>query len=485
MHGFSIMRRKATYASAPHNSQSMLMVAARTDGLGGRLLAMVNAKCLADRLGYRFGFTWSSPGIEDTEFHTADSIDKVFSSDFIDRHWLGDKADLSRFRVLGKERFTRSSLAADAGHGDIAGWICDFGVLESLDEGWARRWLPANSPARWKTETFRTLGFSAGVNATFAAADRCRFARPMAALHLRSGDIVRGRFRSTLDFADKVIPSVLAKAIVSKLASKGFATLLVGQDRDTLEYLKAETGAFLADDFGAGDFEDHTLRAFFEMALMARCRKIYAGSSVFATIASVMGDVPFAKTRALFRKRRAARLVLEELKAHEADYHPFEAAFGYRSALLTLEREIGPAGAREILGRAGALDPENDIYALRMAVTYFREKDFLSGEAVLKSLMTRQFQTLSTIPLPMMQTLTGKMWRGHVMERDFELFHAAAKAGNPYAAVCSAYIFHEALRQPKLAMKMADLSLVAEPANAMFRQTKSCISDEETRAIAD
>jgi hypothetical protein len=35
----------------------MLIAATRIDGLGGRLLAMANAKSLADTLGCRFGFT--------------------------------------------------------------------------------------------------------------------------------------------------------------------------------------------------------------------------------------------------------------------------------------------------------------------------------------------------------------------------------------------------------------------------------------------
>ena len=57
----------------------------------------------------------------------------------------------------------------------------------------------------------------------------------MAALHLRSGDIVHGPHRRRLVFADKVIPSTLAKAIVADLSSQGLTTLLIGQDAGLIE----------------------------------------------------------------------------------------------------------------------------------------------------------------------------------------------------------------------------------------------------------
>lgn len=414
------------------------------------------------------------------EFHSADVIEKIFSPDFIDKHWLGEKIDLAGFAILGGSKFSRSSLEADARRKGFQGWICDdFSVLKKFQQGWAKSWLPGNTPARRGHETFRTLGFSQAVRGAFDAAGKCRFSQPTAALHLRSGDIVRGIFRSRLLYGDKVIPSTLARAIVLELKSKGLATLLVGQDRATLEYLKAETGAFLVDDFGADQFEDQTLRTFFEMALMARCRTIYAASSVFAKTAAMMGGIACVKTRALFRKRRAAEIILQELKAHQADYHPFEAAFGYRAAFLSLEDKISPARAREILEKAAALDPDNQVFALKMAATYFREGNYPSGEAILKSLMTGQFKPGLDAPLPMLRALTSKAWRSYDMEKNFEPFFAAAKAGNPYAAACSAHILHDARGELKPALEMIERSLAAEPSNAMFRDLKRSIQPVE------
>ena len=445
----------------------MLIAATRTDGLGGRLLAMANAKSLADGLGCRFGFTWSDEAIQDNTFHIVDVVRKIFSDAFIERYWLGEQVDISRFGLLDRTIFTPNSLEAAARQRNLEGWICDrFDILSSFRADGAKPLA--------RSETLRGFGFSADVTEAIGAAGGVRFPGPMAALHLRSGDIVHGRYRTRLIFAGKVIPSTLAKAIVSELSARGLNTLLIGQDRETLEYLRSQTGALLTSDLGAGEFEDRTLKDFFEMAVMARCQQIHAGSSIFATVASVMGDIPCLNSDALFSKARAAEIVLEELEAHERDYHPLEAAFGYQSAFLNLEDEISLGQAREILDRAIALDPENDIYVLKIAAAYFREGDFPSGEAVLKSLMTRQFQVRAKKPLSMMLPLTEMIGTQNAMARDFGLFFAAAQAGYPHAMACSAYLLRES-GEPGRAREMAARLVEAEPANPMFRKIKRWI----------
>lgn len=448
-----------------------LFAATRIDGLGGRLLAMLGAKFLADQLGGRFGFTWRP--VEE-QFHLVAPVGKIFSAGFIERHWLGERIDEAEFDMLGRERFTRAILERRAANGRGRGWLCnDFQMLKRFREGWPKDWLPGDRLVERRAQAFATLGFSEPVRAALDAAVGCRLTRPMAALHLRSGDIVHGRFRSTLVFEDKVIPSTLARAIITRLKRKGLATLLVGQDRATLDYLKAETGALLTTDFGADAFADQTERAFFEMGLMARCPRIYAGTSVFATIAAVIGGVPVLRTGALFGRRRTGRLILEELREHEADYDPLEAAFGYQAAFLKLENRIGVKHAKSMLERALALDPRNDANVLKMAAVCFRSKDYGTGEAVLKSAMTAQFEARPDLPLPIMKVLTGRMWRTHAMAADFSAFFDAARAGYPYAAACSAHILHAALGRPKPAQAMMERALEAEPANGLFLKIRS------------
>ncbi|MET2830404.1 hypothetical protein [Mesorhizobium shangrilense] len=443
----------------------MLIVTNRKDGLGGRLLAMANAKALADRLGYRFGFTWNSRTILDEGSHTVDVVGKIFSADFIEKHWLGEKISRSGFGVLGGKQFTPSDLGAVARQGRLRGWICDdFDALDFFHDD--------NAEPVARSETLRAFGFSPAIERALDAAGKCRFPGPMAALHLRSGDIVYGQNRRRLVFAEKVIPSVLAKAIITELSSRGLTTLLVGQDHATLDYLKAETGALRTNDFGAGEFREETLNAFFEMALMARCQQIHAGGSIYATIASLMGDKPCLGTSALFSRSRAAEIITDELQAHQSDYHRLEAAFGYRWAFQSLEDEISPARARELLGKAQALDPENDGYELKMAAACFRDGDYVAGEAILKSLMIGQSRRRSRIPLPMMDMLTTRLGGYRAMANDFDVFLAAARAGHPYAMACSAYILVEVFDDRTSAVEMAARLVKMDPGNPIFRKIR-------------
>ncbi|MEW6634796.1 MAG: hypothetical protein AB1440_28305 [Pseudomonadota bacterium] len=466
---FSANSTRTISGIGPDDGGSMLIAATRTDGLGGRLLAMVNAKSLADRLGCRFGFTWNSRAVSNQESHSVDVVRNVFSEKFIDRHWLGEKISRSCFGVLGEAAFTPASLDTLARQRRLRGWICDeFDVLDNCSED------GAGSIGR--SETLRAFGFSPRVRQALDAAASCRFPGPMAALHLRSGDIVRGHHRRSLVFANKVIPSTLARAIVTELSSRGLKTLLVGQDQATLDYIKAETGALLATDFGSGELEGETANTFFQMALMARCQQIHAGGSIYAVVASVMGDRPCIGADALFGQRSAAEIVLEELRTREAHYHPLEAAFGYQWALLSLEDEIGPARTREILGRALALDPENDGYPMKIAGTFFREGNHAAGEAILKSVMTAQSRRRTKIPLPVMEIMERVAKDRFVSRNDIEALSTAAKAGHPYAMGCCAYLLAEVAEDRKSGLEMAARLLAAEPGNPIFRRIRQRVA---------
>ncbi|MGX5801745.1 hypothetical protein ACWGS9_10915 [Bradyrhizobium sp. Arg314] len=445
---------------------STLIAATRTDGLGGRLLAMANAKTLADTSGYRFGFTWNRKVAADKAFHTVEIADRIFSPDFIEKYWLGESVKASDFGIVDMAALGGRDLGEVAKERKLRGWICDdFLVLQSN----------AAQVLERRAETLRGFDYSATVKEAIAAADRSRFPGPMAALHLRSGDIVHGKHRASLVFAEKVIPSTLARAIVSELSSRGVTTLLIGQHRPTLDYLRAETGAMLTGDFGADAFADETLRAFFEMALAARCRQIYSGSSIFAEIASLMGGAPLMRAAALFDAPRAANIILDELKVHQADYHPREAAFGYQVAFLAMEDKIAPRRARELLDKAYALDPENDAYTLKIASSFFRERDYASGEAVLKSVVTRQFQARRKIPVTIMRLLGEVLFRRCPYAADFEFFLAAGEAGYPYAAACSAWILQQTTADRDRALAMAHRAVKAAPVDPILRKVRQRI----------
>jgi hypothetical protein len=127
------------------------------------------------------------------------------------------------------------------------------------------------------------------------------------------------------------------------------------------------------------------------------------------------------------------------------------------------------------LDKAYALDPENDAYALKIASAWFRERDYPPGEAVLKTVMTRQFRERPKIPLMVMRLLGDLLFRRYPLARDFEFFFAAGEAGYPYAAACSAWILQETAADRERALAMAHRAVKAAPADAILRKIRQRI----------
>jgi hypothetical protein len=85
---------------------SGMVIAARGDGLGARLCALVKAVALARKLNLPFRFMWPPP-LLDPEFNAVSSLESIFSQSFIDDH-LDDSLFLGEFIAIDHEPVTRA-----------------------------------------------------------------------------------------------------------------------------------------------------------------------------------------------------------------------------------------------------------------------------------------------------------------------------------------------------------------------------------------
>lgn len=442
-----------------------LFAATRTDGLGGRLRALINAKYLANQTGGRFGFTWNESEIADKDFHHVDVASAIFDSAFLEKHYLGEHLDLTGFVSLGRERYSVDDLKFSAEEDDLKGWICnDFGSIHLFR---ARR----SSKVKGLATAFGEIGFAGPISDVIENAKSVRMPKRSVALHLRSGDIVYGRYRMRQRSARKVIPSALAKAIVGTLQKRDTQVILFGEDRDTLNYLKSQTGCLLVDDLDPPPRDAFTRRVFFEMLVMSRCAEIYAGSSLFADIASRIGSVPLRPPHKLLEPANQTRELLRELQDNGSNYHPREAAFGYFSAYLMMERS-GSGESEKILQKAFSLDPENAFYPLKLASFRFKEKRYREGDAILSQRFNADSSAAGKNSVGSMQWMARQNPDGTVdWENDLPLFVAAANAGMPYAAAFCAVLFAE-IGDMNSASDMASRALGLQPQNPLFIRVK-------------
>jgi tetratricopeptide (TPR) repeat protein len=439
-----------------------LFVATRIDGLGGRLLAIVNAIFLANETGFRFGFTWNRSTFADKDFHSVDIASAVFDGPFLEKHYLGEKLDCIGFARLGDTPFSVSDLKAQSEDG-VRGWLCDsFEIVNQMV-------AETSVKARATAVAFRSIGFAEPIREAIRAAEAVAISPHSAAVHLRSGDIVHGRYRRRPFFTQKVIPSPLAKGMIRHLQERGTEVILFGEHVDTLNYVKSATGCRLVGELGAPSPDASMARALFEMVVMSRCTEIYAGTSMFAAMASTIGSSPICSPEDLLGRERLSRELLTELEENASAYHPREAAYAYLFAYARLTDEAGADGQEELLDRAHRLDPENDFYPLKKAVWRFEKGHYAEGETILSRLYRADDKESARTAASAIRFLKVRNWQGVFdWEEDIPLFKAAAFAGMPHAAACCA-IFLGASGDARAAIEMIERALAVEPRNPLFR----------------
>ncbi|EHC5585892.1 hypothetical protein AAIJ25_001567, partial [Campylobacter lari] len=89
-----------------------LMIAARSDGFGARLMPILNAMYLAEYTGFKFGFVWKKVAYDDTSLKQFEDNDLagiylsnekyIFSQEFIDEYSYTDKIE-SNIRIDKKK----------------------------------------------------------------------------------------------------------------------------------------------------------------------------------------------------------------------------------------------------------------------------------------------------------------------------------------------------------------------------------------------
>jgi len=416
-----------------------MFVATRNDGLGGRVVAILTAISLAQRFDCRFGFTWRP---REREFQVVEPVDRVFSAEFISQHWLGEEIDPEDFVTLGDRDFDRASLVR-AVRQRFRGWNCDhFDIPNRFRDRWSLR-DPFRTPRGLDmAAAFRSLKFSDQVRSAIDAANAVQLPAELAAIHLRSGDIVHGAYRK-FRFVPKVIPSALVRSLVEGLQTRGYAVLLVGEDAATLDYLRASTGALTTEEFGVQRVPEGTPREFFEAALMSRCTAIYAGASLFAKLASAISGAPVRDPMELMGRQAALDAVLAELDRHGSEYGPLEAAFGYQWAYHRLEQDAEFETRRRILEIGRSLDPDNEAYDLKLALAHYRAGRTAEGEALLRAIFDRDIASSPKVPTNSMRLAARENYTDKFLSDDLPHLAHAAKQGLPYAALYAAQYYWE------------------------------------------
>lgn len=289
--------RPETTRIDPLERPGVLVVARRWDQLGGRLTAIANARSLAELLGREFRFVW--PRGHDSAVNDPRVI---FTETFLDSFEIQPAALEGREAVSHKKALApaapaqRRSLDSEPG-GTFVDVEEIFDVLRGPDESRDR------ALERFR-RSFWTLGFNEPMAELIDFCASWPGERPVAALHVRAGDIVDGEWRHVVAH-EKYSPTAYVHHDIQHLSRGGERQVLVVSDN--APYL-----AWLQDRFASVITTDEIVprysrllpvqQAFADILVLARCELIVGPpSSAFSRLAANLGPGEIVRADTLIR----------------------------------------------------------------------------------------------------------------------------------------------------------------------------------------
>lgn len=357
-----------------------VFVANRSDGMGNRLLALVNAIVLAKRFNGDFFFSWPEDKIHTLQAHAVVEKEMIFSLDFIRKHCVSN--DISR---LGKSKpFSFAELVDHLDESEFSGcYYIDSVDLTTLSIGITSvDYLAA----------FSVIKFSNEVMSVYRYAFKVELSKKyVVAIHARAGDVVYGNYRYSDRFTGMVVPFPLINRAVESVDRANQTSLFqgqvifFGQDEALKSYSKKKySQLMICEKISSEPF----LQAFFEIFLMSRSDIIVCGSSAFSKLASVIGSVNLVSIQKLLVYGLTNNVFsLESLEAdiyNSMDLLPkLQVAHSSFSMFYFLGYMLRSSQKISFLQLAIKSDNKNDFYKVVLASIFCDQNKFSEAENVL------------------------------------------------------------------------------------------------------
>lgn len=355
-----------------------VVVANRTDGLGERLNAMLNALWMSELCDAGFRFTWSDRFADDLT-HAIVPAERMFGTSFLADHLIAEEdaagiwPQTEMKRSFDSIRWTLSQTGMIASPRAL---LTD--VVTDMPD----------ADASALQRAFRRIEFSPEVNHAIAVARDTKIRPGAVALHLRSGDIFFGEYRKYLNYTYKGITLPIAKEIVRHFVGQGQDVYIFGQDSESIAHIAQSCGGIDSDTLNTAEtakMERHQ-KAIYDVVLLSRFATIVGGSSGFSRQASWIGGGTVLSPQELFPASVHHAVSMSDLAGHASTYHPMHLAFGYWYAFFYGRKGRPPGENIALLEKAIAFDPDNELYYFVLSSLLARNGDEARSGEVLRDL---------------------------------------------------------------------------------------------------
>lgn len=353
----------------------LIFYARRTDGLGERLRALLNAIALSKVYDAKFKFTWKE-NHSGSKFHTTETADRIFSKNFINSHLVDPVSilDCKNVSEFLKEKTSGS-------------FFCDQTI--PVHEG-----CLGGSPSKLESfiielkKAFWTIEFSDFFSEAIEYAQQVKIDNSTIALHLRAGDLVYDGFKHTAAYLGKAIPYPIAESIIAYAKANGYKVIIFGQDAALLKYLSNKWSVVLSCELMPFSMQ-RVEASIFDAVLMSRCAKIYAGNSGFSVLSSIIGGGDYVHYFNYMKRDERVKFLSSYLLDGSVDERVPSAQVAYASKAALVEGfgTLENSAFSKLIEVGQKSDPSAVIFDFLKAWRFYMKHEFSSGDLIVEELL--------------------------------------------------------------------------------------------------
>ncbi|MGU3494632.1 hypothetical protein ACLBXM_11370 [Xanthobacteraceae bacterium A53D] len=361
--------------------EDVKVVARRTDGLGQRLYAIVNAIYIAEMTKLKWGFAWGNR-FGDDPYHSISPAESIFSEKTISDHML-DQKEAGGYTSLPSGLFDYKDIVDPIRNRRVVGWSITNKRLESV-------LVPELCPnsAFSFGDAFQKISFSDRINLAIGRANEVDVPDNSVAIHVRSGDVVYGYYRKWGRFVKKCIPIPIVRRLVKDLTESGVKVFVFSQNNAATSQIGERKNFIDVEALRKSWNMSADQSAIFDVILMSRCEKIVGGSSGFSTLASKVGNSPIIGVAEFYDSRSVVDIIKGDIENGKFEEYPeMERALCYWYMWTYSRTTVSRKDSIRWLEMASVLDEANPLYKLTLSVAHFSKKDFAQGETCLQKAM--------------------------------------------------------------------------------------------------
>lgn len=304
-------RSKRAHATLVHYEKPMAVCYFRNDGLGGRLVGLVGAIRIAQKLNTTFLFRWPLLPVQHASAPV--TVNDIFAPDFVAEHYREAFAGKRVVKLPSAWLKGRplDDLEAGSGDGDLHYRRNEIARFASET---------AEDVAPQAREIYRTLPFHADIRATMTAAEQA-FRVPgggkTLGMHVRLGDVA-GPLAQVRWFGSKYLPLDYYRRAIDKLGDHADRIVLFSNDRKVRELIGVDSPKIhvSSEIFNDTDLND-VHRAMADMVMLGHCDEVFAPpESMFSSAASIFYGTPIRSFESIFSREE----LFDEWMAWQPEY---------------------------------------------------------------------------------------------------------------------------------------------------------------------